>query len=568
MFVREKFFKIAINGMTARDNLYRFLVFFVLLIIIIFVDFVWGNKLYGQEVMPLNQVKPGMKCYGLTAFEGNKLERFDCEILNVRELLAERRKIIEIRISGGPDNGQLLQDTRIMEGMSGSPIYSTDGFLIGSIESTEAYLTKAYGNLRPAENTLGLESEVVMGKNQWLSDLPEAKINENNKNLIKPGEAAATCLVWNDEGGIVCAFMTVVADRLVDKVPTVYLAGHEIDRFNTGPMGAPLFSADVLASVPFLTISSRLFATRGKPIGSIVFNNTFGLVGKIGIGSKYFSVIITVVDAEGQRVQSDHYYFSYSKVLTPLFQFLINSYTEQISDTVDVDLSYDVYIGNSGVLNAESKMWDAIPTLPEPGTINEKDPLTFLDEIRMLVDWENLNPNINTVDLKLRVREKYKTLRLTRITSESIADSQREFLITIFFKDEDENEVKYSAKYKLDEKYEGKKLNLSSGNVLADYILKKKMNHQVTLPLLDKIKKRNLLYLYYIKDDSLDDGGTSTASQKQGWETGNKNVVELIQIIGIVEPPKDHIFLGKKDFIVKQASPETKVTKPKRFRFF
>ena len=78
-----------------------------------------------QEILPLDQVRPGMVGVGRTVFEGTKIDEFRVEIIGVLENVAPRQSIILARLTGGP-----LEKTGVIAGMSGSPVF-IDGKLVG-----------------------------------------------------------------------------------------------------------------------------------------------------------------------------------------------------------------------------------------------------------------------------------------------------------------------------------------------------------------------------------------------------------------------------------------------------
>src|SRR6188474_2039973 len=80
-----------------------------------------------QEILPLDQVKPGMVGVGRTVFEGTKIEDFRVEIIGVLENVAPKQSIILARLTGGP-----LEKTGVIAGMSGSPVF-IDGKLVGAV---------------------------------------------------------------------------------------------------------------------------------------------------------------------------------------------------------------------------------------------------------------------------------------------------------------------------------------------------------------------------------------------------------------------------------------------------
>jgi len=71
--------------------------------------------------MRVDEVKPGMKGYGLSVFHGSKVEKFDVEVVSILHHFNPKRDVVLIRC-----RGQNLEHTGSIQGMSGSPIYLTD----------------------------------------------------------------------------------------------------------------------------------------------------------------------------------------------------------------------------------------------------------------------------------------------------------------------------------------------------------------------------------------------------------------------------------------------------------
>jgi hypothetical protein len=78
------------------------------------------------DTLPLEQVKPGMKGYGLTVFSGTTPEKFDVEVISV---LHNFRPSMDLVLIKTPN--PRLNVTRTVAGMSGSPIY-LEGKMIGA----------------------------------------------------------------------------------------------------------------------------------------------------------------------------------------------------------------------------------------------------------------------------------------------------------------------------------------------------------------------------------------------------------------------------------------------------
>src|SRR5690606_35253326 len=71
-------------------------------------------------------IKPGMKGYGLTVFEGTQPEKFAVEIIDVLRNFRPRQDLVLIKTTH-----PRLEVAKIVAGMSGSPIY-VDGKMIGA----------------------------------------------------------------------------------------------------------------------------------------------------------------------------------------------------------------------------------------------------------------------------------------------------------------------------------------------------------------------------------------------------------------------------------------------------
>jgi hypothetical protein len=84
--------------------------------------------LFGSEVFPVDQIKPGMTGVGLTVFEGSRIEEFKVSVIGVLGNAAgPKQSVILARLEGGP-----LAQTGVIAGMSGSPVY-IEGKLVGAV---------------------------------------------------------------------------------------------------------------------------------------------------------------------------------------------------------------------------------------------------------------------------------------------------------------------------------------------------------------------------------------------------------------------------------------------------
>jgi hypothetical protein len=79
------------------------------------------------EILPLEEIRPGMIGVGRTVFEGSRIEEFKVSILGVLENVGPKQSMILARLEGGP-----LEKTGVIAGMSGSPVL-IDGKLVGAV---------------------------------------------------------------------------------------------------------------------------------------------------------------------------------------------------------------------------------------------------------------------------------------------------------------------------------------------------------------------------------------------------------------------------------------------------
>src|SRR5271168_5612955 len=106
---------------------------------------------FGQTpIFPLREIRAGQRGIGKTVFSGNTIEDFQVEILGVLENVGPRQNVILARLSGGP-----LQETGVMQGMSGSPVY-IDGRLVGAVALAFNFSKEPIAGIRPIEEMLAV----------------------------------------------------------------------------------------------------------------------------------------------------------------------------------------------------------------------------------------------------------------------------------------------------------------------------------------------------------------------------------------------------------------------------
>src|SRR5208282_6212560 len=102
------------------------------------------------NIMPLDQVKPGMRGEVYTIIEGDKIEKLDLEVIGILpNLMGPQQDIILVRLLG-----PRATEVGVAAGMSGSPVY-IDGKLVGALSLKFGIFTKeALGGVTPIEHML------------------------------------------------------------------------------------------------------------------------------------------------------------------------------------------------------------------------------------------------------------------------------------------------------------------------------------------------------------------------------------------------------------------------------
>jgi len=101
-----------------------------------------------SDTLPLAQVKPGMKGYGLTVFSGTKPEKFDVEVISTLHNFRPNQDLVLIKTAH-----PRLEVARTVAGMSGSPIY-LNGKMIGAYAYGWTFGAEAIAGVTPIKSMI------------------------------------------------------------------------------------------------------------------------------------------------------------------------------------------------------------------------------------------------------------------------------------------------------------------------------------------------------------------------------------------------------------------------------
>ena len=121
-----------------------------------------------SEIMPLENIKPGMQGVGKTVIQGSKIEEFAVEIVSILENQNQEQDLILVKTSG-----DVIERTGgIASGMSGSPVY-IKGKLIGAIGYGWQMANHKIGMVTPIEEMLDIfKLEEKANKEKIILDKP------------------------------------------------------------------------------------------------------------------------------------------------------------------------------------------------------------------------------------------------------------------------------------------------------------------------------------------------------------------------------------------------------------
>jgi hypothetical protein len=312
-----------------------------------------------QKIMPLSEVKAGMKGVAYTVFEGVKPEPMDVEVLGVmRNVNGPKGDIILVRLGG-----KKAEYTGVVAGMSGSPVY-IDGKLVGALAFRIGDFSKEpIGGVTPIEEMLEINALDQSQPADAKSVVPEAKSDatrtgapgvarfanlltpietplvfsgftedavqrfapqfaaagvtpvmgagsvsdEKQPEPIEPGSAVSMVLVRGDMNiAATCTVTYVDPERLL-------ACGHPVLQF--GSVDIPMTKARVLATVPS-PLNAFKIVNATEQIGSFIQDRHTGILGRFGDQPQMIPVTLRIHGTN--KPKEFHYEVLNNSRLTPV----------------------------------------------------------------------------------------------------------------------------------------------------------------------------------------------------------------------------------------------------------
>lgn len=541
--------------MTRRQGLIRILGWLGVIICLLIMIFVYLPRLGAQEIMPLSQVRPGMRGKGNFVFRGNQPEEFDFEVRGI--YAAKPNKTIVVILSGGPKdiNGQeFINLGKIYRGMSGSPLY-IDGKIIGAIASAWISQMTAQAEVTPIEYMISMRPEAII-KNKFIT-WPPVVATINSANRIRAGQVYTACEVWDADQ--YCAGYDATVTLIDPLRPDIFYAmGHESDVLgNIGVVEVPFWLGELVTTIPSSSSSSTITNKVVPMLGTIIWSGQFGQVGRLGVFPKSMPVSISVLDGFLAPVRWD-YFFAYTPNVSKNLSSIINNRASAIRPPFDIreEVNLDM-VGLKPIRYGDTldRSVDIETEFPQPAS--------NIGQVAGSILKASTGAVISKIEVSLRAVPKRKIIKLKDVLPEArdtIRDSQHaEFILTAV------NDREWKTKVVFDKKYMGKPLAIASGRELAKKILDAagKLDAE-TVELLNKIPEWDSAYLYYAPMQaaaySTDETKTRKGVKREKQDATQANLwpgkwqvqpTGPIEVLAKIDPPTpEYRIEGSIDFLI------------------
>lgn len=375
--------------------------------------------------MSVGEIRPGMTGIGRSVFQGTKVEEFQVEILGLVNTPSPRGTMIMALLSGHD-----LENTGVVAGMSGSPIY-IDGKLIGALAFGWSYSSRPVAGITPIEEMLRLEGRPAanpalaearsgMVPEDWqalLASRGEEAMAVLSRGLAEPGGHAAP---WSvpltlsgfpggsgrllsgiveqhgffpmDAGsggagsmpdavselvpGSAVAVELVRGDAQLAAIGTltwrdgnrVWAFGHPM--LNLGATAYPLSQASIVTVMPRLSTSFKMGGP-GTSLGAITRDYSAGVMGELGAQPRLIPLDVDL--AYGGKTQRLHYEVLDAEAWTPiLVGFIASSTIESLgraSGAATLRIHTDVTISDGDSVASGSTMAGFTPPAALAGEV-------------------------------------------------------------------------------------------------------------------------------------------------------------------------------------------------------
>src|SRR6185312_4875340 len=323
------------------------------------------------SIMPLSEIRAGMKGYGLTVFQGLKPERFDIRVISVLHNFLPKQDIILVQ----SDDPRLIH-SGIVAGMSGSPIY-IEGRLAGALSYGWHFAKDPIAGVTPIESMMADLKRPLRGR----LSTPVAEAANEPRYQPRAGDGSRNDGTRGPDGrrslDDVIASRHEVASRspLLARLPLPALPEGAEPRLvrasvplSLAGFGAAAFAELSHALEPFHVVPLQAGgAGRGNAAGPSRFEDGGSIAVELIRGDVSAAGTGTVTRVEGDKVLAfGHPMFNVGEIYLPIASAEIHTFMSALSSSFKMasplkELGSLIQDRQSGIIGDTSQRADMIP---------------------------------------------------------------------------------------------------------------------------------------------------------------------------------------------------------------
>jgi hypothetical protein len=324
------------------------------------------------SIIPISEIRAGMKGYGLTVFQGLKPERFDIRVISVLHNFLPKQDIILVQ----SDDPRLIH-SGIVAGMSGSPIY-IEGRLAGALSYGWHFAKDPIAGVTPIETMMAELKRPLRGR--LSTPVAEAANQPRTQPRGADGRRSLDDVIASRrEGDRLAARAPMLArlplpalpeggePRLVRASVPLSLAG----------FGAAAFAELTHALEPFHVVPLQAGgAGRGNAAGPSRFEDGGSIAVELIRGDVSAAGTGTVTRVEGDKVLAfGHPMFNVGEIYLPIASAEIHTFMSALSSSFKMasplkEIGSLIQDRQSGIIGDTSQRADMIPVHVKVGGPN------------------------------------------------------------------------------------------------------------------------------------------------------------------------------------------------------
>lgn len=341
------------------------------------------NFSYSESIMPVTNIKKGMRAIGYTVLEGARIDSFDVEILKV----IKGENGIKNFILGKVYGNAIKQSGGISEGMSGSPIY-IGGRIIGALSYSLDTESKNIAVITPIQEMIDAGEE----------GLDIYRMNHN----LRPGSAISVT--------------PVRGDVVIDNIGTLtylrgskfYALGHQMD--GKGNMKYFLNEAKIDYTVPAKDIGYKMGYSL-RTIGVVTQDRKSGVSGIITNDIKTYEFSTEIQDEDGTK----KYSFEMPRDIKTLQFYLSKAYEVLFKNSFDADEYRSMEYSYKILDENRNSIYESGNFIYYEDSLFENYSALIGDEILNIVDNPFKNLNFKKVEMKITLSKEKRVAYIKKL---------------------------------------------------------------------------------------------------------------------------------------------------------